>query len=149
MAMWAADAEEKELYVDVDLPMVGWSLRDPGQEIIERVTEWATTSLRGLGAPRGRYTVAANTWARVQSSYDQVDVRVEGSWPLTQVIAEFTYRDWPGENIRTRRHVFDKSGAPAVPQYLSVYLDEDLATTKPGMYSRAPDGYIELPNNSS
>ena len=149
MGMWAAQVEETEPYVDVDLPMVDWSLRDPGPETIERVTEWTTNDLRSLGAPRGTYTVAAGTWARVQSSYDQVAVRVEGSWPLTQVIAEFTYRDWPGENIRIRRQVFDSAGAPAVPQYLSVYLDEDLATTKPEMYSRSPDGYIELPSNSN
>ena len=82
-----------------------------------------------LDEPHLVHTRRDDRWHRVQSEYADVEVHTEGAWPDLEVVVDFGYRPAPGRSFRRRTRVFDDAGAPIVAPYLSVYLDEDLATT--------------------
>ena len=127
---------EEEPVVDeadrVDLAnIVGtrWTPRPLGPEEVEAAVAAVRAQYAGLDEPHVVHTRRDDRWHRVQSEYADLEIRTEGMWPETEVVVDFTYRPQPAHRLRRRTRVFDAAGAPLVSPYLSVYLDEDLATT--------------------
>ncbi len=106
-----------------------WALRALGQGKIEETVQAVVEQYAALDEPHIVWTKRDNSWQRVQSEFADVHVHVEGRWPTTEVIVDFTYRPAPGASLRRRTRVFDDTGAPAISPHLTIYLDEDLATT--------------------
>lgn len=106
-----------------------WSLRPLSTGEVETAVEAVRAQYATLAEPNTVWTARDNNWHRVQSEYADVQITTAGPWPWTEVVADFTYRPAPDRAFRRRTRVFDDAGAPAVSQYLTVYLDEDLATT--------------------
>jgi hypothetical protein len=59
------------------------------------------------------------------------------------VVAEFHWREWGDQLIRHRVRVFDDAGRPALQRYMTVYLEETLATSRPSDHADV-DGAIEV-----
>lgn len=117
---------------DVDLGGVAgtrWSLRPISPDEVEAAVRSVRAQYAGLDQTHLVHTPRDDRWHRVQSKYADVEVRTEEAWPETEVVVDFTYLPNRDHRLRRRTRVFDHVGAPIGARYLSVYLEEDLATT--------------------
>lgn len=128
--------DEEEPAVDegdrVDLSGIAgtrWAPRPLEAGQVAAAVEAVRAQYADLDQPHLVHTARDDRWHRVQAEYADLGVRVEGTWPHTEVVVDFIYLPAPGAPLRRRTRVFDDTGAPTVSPYLGVYLDEDLATT--------------------
>lgn len=138
LTSWPVDddeVEEDEPAVDegdrVDLTgVVGtrWTPRPLDDDAVEAAVRAVYEQYAHLAEPQLVLTTRDDRWHRVQSPYADLAVRVEGTWPDTEVVVDFAYRPEPGRLFRRRTRVFDDAGVPWASPYLTVYLDETLAT---------------------
>jgi len=130
------DEDDEEPVIDegdrVDLTGAAgtrWTPRPLDAEEVEAAVHAVREQYARLDEPDLVWTARDDRWHRVQSRYADLAVRVEGAWPDTEVVADFSLRPDRNRLLRRRTRVFDDAGVPSVSPYLSVYLDEDLATT--------------------
>jgi len=69
---------------------------------------------------------------------------VVGSWPDTEVVVSFEHRAVPFLRLRRRYRVFDDAGYPIDRQYVTVYLEEDIATGQIASRRAAVDGVLDI-----
>ncbi|MCU1479852.1 MAG: hypothetical protein JWQ19_638 [Subtercola sp.] len=141
-----AKTEEDEMIAKIDLSTVDncdWTLPAEDEAAVSTYVASVLNHLTSLDEPNLVWTRSDNQVHRVRSEYRDLVVKVVGNWPKTEVVAEFTCASKGTQQFRLRVPVFDNAGRPRVPQYLTVYLTEDLATRKYG----APDpatAFIDL-----
>ena len=110
--------------------------------------EEVRVQLLGLAEPNLVWLDVDDTVHRVRSDYRDLSVRVERPWPLTEVIAEFSYRELGDRRFRYQVPVFDAAGRPIRYPYLTVYLMEDLETLDFDEVATSVDGFTELSAHS-
>lgn len=88
---------------------------------------------RGVDGPR-----------RARSDYREVLVEVEGDWPATEVVVSFEHTAVPFLRLRRRYRVFDDTGRPVDHGYVTVYLEEAIATGHIPPRSTAVDGVLDI-----
>lgn len=150
---WADDAldgtSESDERDHVDLTGVDgieWALApispEDVQVAVRRVVE-RLERLERLAEPNTIWTRRDDKVHLVESPYQDVKVRVSGDWPDMVVTVEFRHREYSDALYRRRYNVFDPTGRPIDSEYLTVYLEEDIAT---GDHPSENDGVIELPD---
>jgi hypothetical protein len=100
--------------------------------------------LNGLGEPVAMWTRADNKWHRVRSDYRDLSVKIVGTWPDTELVAEFRYAPQGERRFRFRVPVFNAAGRPCVHRYFTTDLEEELDTAHFGEADETSDGFIEL-----
>ena len=130
------EVEEEEPVVDeddrVDLTgVVGshWTPRPLDVDAVEAAVQAVREQYASLDEPNLVWTARDDRWNRVQSPYADLAVHVEGAWPDTEVVVDFSLLPKRDRLFRRRTRVFDHAGVPSGSPYLAVYLEEDLATT--------------------
>jgi hypothetical protein len=121
-----------------------WALRKLDDESLSASIEAVRVQLVGLAEPDLVWLDVDDKVHRVRSDYRDLSVRDEKSWPLTEVIAEFTYRRLVDRRFRYRVPVFDAAGRPIHYPYLTVYLMEDLDTLDLDDVKVTTEGFTEL-----
>lgn len=120
-----------------------WVVR-PTSFDVSKIVEWTRNQLLGLDEDQRVWTRADNSWHRVRSDYRNVTVDVRGEWPSVEVVADFQWSNWDDAWVRFSVEPFDAAGRPAVLEFLTVYLEEDLATQEPEDFELTADGFREL-----
>ncbi len=120
-ALWDAAAENRARSVA--------RLVDEFTHLADPVVGWS----RGVDGPR-----------RFRSDYRDVDVAVEGEWPATEVVVSFEHAAVPFLRLRRRYRVFDDTGRSVDHGYVTVYLEEDVATRHIPPRSAAVDGVLDI-----
>ena len=121
-----------------------WVLRKLDDETMSASIEVVRVQLVGLAEPDLVWLDVDDKVHRVRSDYRDLSVRIEKAWPLTEVVAEFTYRRFIDRRFRYRVPVFDVAGRPIHYPYLTVYLMEDLDTLDFEGVQVTIDGFTEL-----
>lgn len=80
---------------------------------------------------------------RGRSPYRSLEVETVGSWPTTELLVSFEHADVPFLRLRRRYRVFDDTGWPLDWLWVSVHLDEDIATRQIPARSEAVDGVLD------
>ena len=117
--------------VDIDFSEVDggqWIPRPLEDERVAECVAWVKNQLERLAGAR---------------AYADIRVSVVGDWPATEVVAEFHRSEWGDRLVRHRVRVFDDAGRPALQRYMTVYLEETLATSRPSDHPEV-DGAIEV-----
>lgn len=120
-----------------------WALKKLDDETMSASIEAVRVHLVGLAEPDLMWLDVDDKVHRVRSDYRDLSVRVENAWPLTEMIAEFTYRRFVDRRFRYRVPVFDAAGRPIPYSYLTVYLMEDLDTLDLEEVNVSIDGFTE------
>ena len=121
-----------------------WDLPVEDPTDTKRQVDAVFDQLIGLGEPEVMWTRADDQWHRVRSDYRDLSVEVVGTWPATEVVAEFRYESHGEQRFRFRVPVFNAAARPCVHRYFTVYLMEDLDTTDFDAAEKTSDGFIEL-----
>jgi len=100
--------------------------------------------VNGLGEPGAMWTSADDKWHRVRSDYRDLSVEVVGTWPDTEVVAEFRYAPRGERRFRFRVPIFNAAGRLCVHRYFTTYLMEKLDTTDFDGVDKTSGGFIEL-----
>lgn len=103
-----------------------WTLRNPGPQQTQAAVDAVVEQYAALGDPQAVHTRRDGRWYRVESRYSQVTVHAEGTWPHTQVVADFIIDTQPDYHLRRYTHVFDHAGLPIAFPDLAARLEEDL-----------------------
>lgn len=149
---WAADEEELDAR---RTPFVGrfdlsgvagasWQMVEPAAEAVAASTAALRDAFTGLGDPGVVWTADSDEPRRSRSAHRAVEVTVEGTWPDTEVVVSFEHTDVPFLRLRRRYRVFDASGRPNDWGYVTVYLEEDIATGDIPPRSAAVDGVLDI-----
>jgi len=125
-----------------------WALKKLDDETLSASIEAVRVQLVGVAEPGLVLLDVDNKVHRVRSDYRDLSVRDEKEWPVTEVIAEFTYRRLGDRRFRYRVPVFDTAGRPIHYPYLTVYLMEDLETLDLEEVNVSIDGFTELSAHS-
>ena len=129
-----ADQEPVDPGEPVDLSGVAatrWTLRPQSQDQVAAAVRAVREQFAGLDEPTIRFAARDQRWHRVQGEFADVDLHVDGAWPATEVVVDFSHRPTPGHLFRARHRVFDDAGLPIGHPDLRAELDETLATTNP------------------
>jgi hypothetical protein len=121
-----------------------WQMQEPDPETIERSVSALREEFAGLGEPSIMWSADTDTTRRVRSDYRSVQVDVEGTWPDTEVIVSFEHTDVPFLRLRRRYRVFDETGRPLDWEYVTVHLEEDIATGDVPSRTAAVDGVLDI-----
>ncbi|NII42442.1 hypothetical protein E9228_003111 [Curtobacterium flaccumfaciens] len=121
-----------------------WQTSEPDPETIERSVAAVREQLAGLSEPSIMWSADTDTVTRVRSDYRSVQVDVEGSWPDTEVVVSFEHTAVPFLRLRRRYRVFDDAGYPVDRQYVTVHLEEDIATGHFPSRRAAVDGVLDI-----
>lgn len=122
---------------------IEWVLAQLSPEYIRLAVRRVVEQLRSLDEPHTIWTRRDDQVHQVESPYQEVKVRVSGGWPDIVVTLEFRHREYSDALYRRRYNVFDPTGRPIDSDYLTLYLEEDMAT---GDHPAEKDGVIELPD---
>ncbi len=125
-----------------------WALRKLADETMSASIEAMRVQLVGLAEPNLVWLDVDDRVHKVRSDYRDLSVRIEKAWPLTEVVAEFTYRSLVDRRFRYRVPVFDAAGRPIHYPDLTVYLMEDLDTLDLDDVKVSIDGFTELSAHS-
>ena len=128
------DQETADPGEPVDLSGVAatrWTLRPQNEEQVAAAVRAVREQFAGLDEPTLRFARRDQRWHWVQGEFADVDLHVEGVWPATEVVVDFSHRPTPGHRFRARHRVFDDAGLPIGHPHLRAELDETLATTDP------------------
>lgn len=154
---WAENWEDVELddvsasdaHDHVDLAGVDgieWALANLSPEEIRSAVDRVVEQFEWLAKPNEIWTRRDDQVHLVESPYRDVQVLVSGDWPRTVVMVEFRHREYSDALYRRRYNVFDPTGRPIDAEYLTVYLEEDIAT---GDHPAEHGGVIEWPFTQS
>jgi hypothetical protein len=143
---WAESLHDPEIAaedrIDVgSLPGIDWTPADVSRDVIETAVSNLVEQLEALAEPNTVWTRRDDRVHLVESPYRDLSVRVEDGWPATVVVVEFHHREYSDALYRRRYRVFDASGRPIDRRYMTVYLEEDIAT---GHHPAERDGVIEF-----
>lgn len=148
--VWADDSLDETSGADdrdhVDLTAVDgidWSPAQISPEDIQVAVDRVVEQLEWLAEPNTVWTRRDDRLHRVESPYQDLIVQVSGGWPETLVTVEFRHREYSDALYRRRYRVFDSAGRPIDSQYLTVHLEEDIAT---GHHPAPRNGVIEVPD---
>ncbi|WP_348788568.1 hypothetical protein [Leifsonia sp. NPDC080035] len=141
------DAPEQTVASDrVDLTGVGgitWAPAQLSNADIQIAVDRVVEQLERLTEPTKTWTRRDDQVHLVESPYLDLKVGVSGDWPEIVVTVEFRNREHSRTLFRRRYRVFDANGRPVDSRYLTVYLEEDIAT---GSHPPERDGVIDLPD---
>ena len=104
------------------VPGARWTLRPLAAKQVQAAVDAVREQLAGLGEPESIGTTRDGRWHRVQSRYADAETHVQGVWPATEVVLDFSYLPHPGHRFRVRHRVFDDAGVPIASPYLRDYL---------------------------
>lgn len=121
-----------------------WRLRDLDAATRERCTADLVDEFTHLGDPLTSWSRGVDGLRRIRSDYRDVDVAVEGEWPATEVVVSFEHSAVPFLRLRRRYRVFDDTGRPVDHGYVTVYLEEEIATRHIPPRSAAVDGVLDI-----
>ncbi|MCI0159252.1 hypothetical protein KNO15_21335 [Leifsonia shinshuensis] len=148
---WADDeldeVSEDDARDQVDLTGVDgieWAPARLSPEEIRSAIDRVVEQFEWLARPNAIWTLRDDQVHLVESPYQDVQVHVSGDWPRTVVKVEFRHREYSDALYRRRYNVFDPAGRPIDAEYLTVYLEEDIAT---GDHPAEHGGVIEWPFN--
>ncbi|GAA0991376.1 hypothetical protein [Subtercola frigoramans] len=125
------DVDTDEMVAAIDLSAYddcSWTLPAEDSAEVRIHVDTVLEHLANLDTPNLMWSNGDDRWHRIRSDYRDLVVKVREEWPLTEVVAEFTYAPRGTQRFRWRVPVFDNAGRPRVPRYLTVYLMEDLDT---------------------
>lgn len=121
---------------------IEWALAQLDPEDIQVAVNRVVGQFEWLAKPNTIWTRRDDQVHLVESPYQDVSVHVSGDWPRTAVMVEFRHREYSDALYRRRYNVFDSTGRPIDAEYLTVYLEEDIAT---GDHPAEHGGVIEWP----
>ncbi|WP_193750478.1 hypothetical protein [Curtobacterium luteum] len=154
----AADAERERVsgelgarrspFVDrLDLDGVDgtrWRLRELDTAAREHATTELAEEFTHLADPAVGWSRGVDGPRRIRSDYRDLRVEVEGEWPGTEVEVSFEHAAVPFLRLRRRYRVFDDTGRPVDHGYVTVHLEEDIATGHIPPRSAAVDGVLDI-----
>ncbi|MFJ4296898.1 hypothetical protein [Curtobacterium sp. NPDC089689] len=151
-AAWERSVEEREArrtpWIDrLDLSGVDgtrWPRWDAGAVGRERSVARLVEEFTHLGDPVIGWSRGADGPRRIRSDYRDVRVEVEGAFPDTEVVVSFEHTAVPFLRLRRRYRVFDDTGRPVDHGYVTVYLEEEVATGHIPPRSAAADGVLDI-----
>ncbi|GAA1494448.1 hypothetical protein [Curtobacterium herbarum] len=121
-----------------------WQTPEPDPETVERSVAAVREQFVGLSEPSVMWSADTDTVTRVRSDYRAVQVDVDGAWPDTEVVVSFEHTAVPFLRLRRRYRVFDDAGYPIDRQYVTVHLEEDVATGHIPSRGAAVDGVLDI-----
>lgn len=139
----AAEPDARDLVDLATVSGIDWAPAQLSADDIQAAVRDVVEQLEWLARPNTIWTRRDDRIHRVESPYRDLAVRASGDWPETQVTVEFRHREYADALYRRRYRIFDPAGRPIDREYLTVYLEEDIAT---GHHPAARDGVIEFPD---
>jgi hypothetical protein len=121
-----------------------WVLAAPDEDAISAAVDRVRAMFASLDAPSAMWIRVTDAWSRRPSDYRNVAVVTEGTWPHTEVVVSFEHRSVRDLRLRRRYRVFDDSGRPIEHEYVTVYLEEDIATGDIPPRTEARDGVLDI-----
>ena len=121
-----------------------WRLWDAGTVGRERSVARLVGEFTHLADPVIGWSRGVDGPRRFRSAYRDVRVDVQGDWPATEVVVSFEHTAVPFLRLRRRYRVFDDTGRPVDHGYVTVYLEEDVATGHIPPRSAAVDGVLDI-----
>jgi hypothetical protein len=151
-ATWDAEEERleavrarwSERFDLTDVAGARWPLHDLDDAARERAVADLVGVFESLDQPGILWTRDHPEPRRSASAYRAVEVTVEGEWPTTEVVVSFEHSDVPYLRLRRRYRVFDDAGHVQDWTYVTVYLDEDIATGDIAPREDAVDGVLDI-----
>lgn len=151
-AEWERSVEEREArrgpWIErLDLTAVEgtrWPRWDAGEASRERSVARLVDEFTHLADPVIGWSRGVDGPRRLRSDYRDVRVEVEGEWPDTEVVVSFEHTAVPFLRLRRRYRVFDDTGRPVDHGYVTVYLEEEIATGDVPPRSAAVDGVLDI-----
>lgn len=151
---WEQEVERLEAarapWIDrVDLDLAGvedahWPLWSAGTVAQERSVARLRAQFESLDEPSITWSRDHPEPRRIRSAYRDVEVTVEGQWPVAEVVVSFEHAEVPFLRLRRRYRVFDDSGRPIEWAYVTVHLEEDIASGHIPHRSGAVDGVLDI-----
>lgn len=105
-----------------------WPLVPRSPKLIEKDIDAVRDQFVSLPLDQAGWWAEDDRMHRQRSNYRNVEIITEGTWPQDDVVVTFEHRLYPHVRLRRRVRVHDDSGRPFALGYLTVYLDEALAT---------------------
>lgn len=136
--VWS-DRIDLEGVVDTRWPLIA---RTP--ELIKADVDAVRDQFISLPLDHASWWAGDDSMHRQRSDYRNVDIVLEGTWPRDDVVVTFEHRQYPHVRLRHRVRVHDDSGRPFALRYLTVYLDETLATGHVPPLSEAANHVIDV-----
>ncbi|MBT1621158.1 hypothetical protein KK101_00445 [Curtobacterium flaccumfaciens pv. oortii] len=121
-----------------------WPLHDTDESTKEQAVAALVGVFESLAEPGILWTRDHPEPRRAASAYRAVAVVVEGEWPATEVVVSFEHSDVPYLRLRRRYRVFDDAGHVEDWTYVTVYLEEDIATRDIPARDAALDGVLDI-----
>jgi hypothetical protein len=121
-----------------------WPLHDTDESTKEQAVAALVGVFESLAEPGILWTREHPAPRRAASAYRAVEVVVEGEWPATEVVVSFEHSDVPYLRLRRRYRVFDEAGHVEDWTYVTVYLEEDIATRDIPARDAAVDGVLDI-----
>ncbi|WIB32845.1 hypothetical protein [Curtobacterium sp. MCSS17_005] len=140
----AARAPWTERFDLTDVEGARWPLYDLDAAARERAVADLVAVFEALDQPGVLWTRDHPEPRRSASDYRAVEVTVEGEWPATEVVVSFEHRAVPYLRLRRRYRVFDDAGHVQDWTYVTVHLEEEVATGHIVDRSDAVDGVLDI-----
>ncbi|NQW90075.1 hypothetical protein HQQ88_07175 [Curtobacterium sp. VKM Ac-2861] len=121
-----------------------WPLHDTDDSTKAQAVAALVGVFESLAEPGILWTREHPEPRRAASAYRAVEVVVEGEWPATEVVVSFEHSDVPYLRLRRRYRVFDDAGHVEDWTYVTVYLEEDIATRDIPARDAAVDGVLDI-----
>ncbi|MBT1545647.1 hypothetical protein [Curtobacterium aurantiacum] len=140
----AALAPWTERFDLTDVEGAHWPLHDLDAAARERAVADLVAVFEALDQPGILWTRDHPEPRRSASDYRAVEVTVEGEWPATELVVSFEHRAVPYLRLRRRYRVFDDTGHVEDWTYVTVHLEEEIATGHIADRSDAVDGVLDI-----
>lgn len=140
----AALAPWTERFDLTDVEGAHWPLHDLDAAARERAVADLVDVFEALDQPGILWTRDHPEPRRSASDYRAVEVTVEGEWPATELVVSFEHRAVPYLRLRRRYRVFDDAGHVEDWTYVTVHLEEEIATGHIADRSDAVDGVLDI-----
>lgn len=140
----AALAPWTERFDLTDVEGAHWPLHDLDAAARERAVADLVAVFEALDQPGILWTRDHPEPRRLASDYRAVEVTVEGEWPATELVVSFEHRAVPYLRLRRRYRVFDDAGHVEDWTYVTVHLEEEIATGHIADRSDAVDGVLDI-----
>ncbi|MBT1608718.1 hypothetical protein [Curtobacterium poinsettiae] len=140
----AALAPWTERFDLTDVEGAHWPLHDLDAAARERAVADLVAVFEALDQPGILWTRDHPEPRRSASDYRAVDATIEGEWPATELVVSFEHRAVPYLRLRRRYRVFDDAGHVEDWTYVTVHLEEEIATGHIADRSDAVDGVLDI-----
>lgn len=127
-----------------DVKGAHWPLHDLDAAARERAVADLVDVFEALDQPGILWTRDHPEPRRSASDYRAVEVTVEGEWPATELVVSFEHRAVPYLRLRRRYRVLDDAGHVEDWTYVTVHLEEEIATGHIADRSDAVDGVLDI-----